>query len=78
MCCDLSCRTFPLGVQEGGTESQDMDAGNADTVGRRCFSQSAEVLNCSGLPLCFSMQLPDPLKSMHPLCAPQEADSRAR
>lgn len=36
------------------------------------------MLNFSGLPLCFSRQLPGPPKSMHPHCAPQEADGRAR
>lgn len=37
MCCDTSCRTFPLGVQKD-MDSQDMYAGNEDTVGRCYFS----------------------------------------
>ncbi|CAN8183707.1 unnamed protein product [Coccothraustes coccothraustes] len=46
MCCDMSCRTFPLGVQKGSMESQDMYAGNEDTVEDAAFlgeARSAEL-----------------------------------
>lgn len=42
----MSCRTFPLAVKKGGMESQDMYAGNEDTVGDAAFlgeARSAEL-----------------------------------
>lgn len=42
------------------------------------FLERPEVLNCTGLSLSFSMQLPDPSRSMRPRCAARGADSRAR
>lgn len=46
MWCDMSCRTFLLAVKKGGMESQDMYAGNEDTVGDAAFlgeARSAEL-----------------------------------